>query len=263
MSVDRTTELIGDIKNGALNPNGGLDVNIQDQTTTVVDLYMFHQISTFEISAPVDIDDLTVSVVSTTGMVAGHVLCFQEGTNFFQAIILEINSLVLTIDTPFDFAFSTAGGCSFGNRNMNVDGSVTPVIFRVGPGNLDDGQEWDIVRILFSMVDEAEMDDGLFGGIAALPKGLVLRQVNGHSKNIFNVKTNGEFALRNYDASYADNAKKGFYGFRSRRTFGGQSKNGVVLRLEATTNDQLQIIIQDDLTDLVTFYSVVQGHVVD
>jgi len=243
--------------------NGTLDVNIQDQTTEVVDVYLFNGVGTFEIAVDAIRDSYDVEVVSNAGMLVGHVLCFQEGSSFMQALILDINGTTISMDSPFDFAFTTSGGCSFGSRDLAVDGSVTPMIFRVGPGNLAPGQGWDIVRVMFTMVDEVEMDDGTFGGIPALPKGMILRHVNGHNKNIFNAKTNGELALRNYDGQYADAPKKGFYGYRSRRTFGGQSKNGVVIRLFSAGDDQIQVIVQDDLTDLESFYCVAQGHMID
>ena len=47
----------------------------------------------------------------------------------------------------------------------------------------------------------------------------------------------------------------------SRRTFGGQNKNGIVIRLKGDDNDELQAIIQDDLTDLDHFHVIAQGHV--
>jgi len=55
---------------------------------------------------------------------------------------------------------------------------------------------------------------------------------------------------------------KSVYGFSYRRTFGGQDKNGVVVRLHGGTQDKLEIINQDDLTGLNKLAHVSQGHVV-
>lgn len=247
----------------AMNPNGGLDVNIQDQTTQVIDLYAFLEGGAFDLAVGVAIDDTQFTAVDASGMTIGDIVCFQEDHYFMQAIILDINVNLVTIDTPFDFAFTIAGGCTYGTKNLAVDGSVSPIVARVGPGNLADDVQWDIVRVLFSLTDQTSMDDAKFGGIPALTNGIILRTKNGITKNIFNVKTNGQFRLRNFDAEYTDRAPAGFFGFSSRRTFGGQSKNGVVLRLEAVTNDQIQIIIADDLTELDTFEVMIQGHMVD
>ena len=67
-----------------------------------------------------------------------------------------------------------------------------------------------------------------------------------------------------FDATYIDDTlgPSGEYGFRTRRTFGGQNKNGVVIRLDGE-DDSFQLIVQDDLTGLTFMEAVAQGHVVD
>ena len=66
-----------------------------------------------------------------------------------------------------------------------------------------------------------------------------------------------------YDVVYSDKAPAGYFGLNFRRTFGGQNKNGVVIRLCADDSDTLQVIIQDDLTDLDDFSVIAQGHIVE
>lgn len=239
------------------------DVYVQDQTTQVVDVYAFIPDGSFDVAVPAVIDENEFTAVDASGMTIGDIVCFQEGTRFFQAIILNIIVNQVYIDTPFEYAFSTSGGCSYGDKNLNVDGSITPKYARIGPGLLDDGVSWHIVRCTFTITDQTAMDDNKFGGLTALPRGIVLRVKNGIYKNIFNVKTNGQFRARNYDAEYTDKAPAGYYGFSSRRTFGGRHKNGVVLKLNAVTNDEAQLIIQDDLTLLDTFELIIQGHEVE
>lgn len=48
-----------------------------------------------------------------------------------------------------------------------------------------------------------------------------------------------------------------------RRSFAGQDKNGVVIRLNGDQGDEFQVIVQDNLTGLTHFRTVVQGHVVE
>ena len=107
------------------------------------------------------------------------------------------------------------------------------------------------------------MDSAKFGGISALANGVVLRKVDGVYHNIFNIKTNGDFALRSFDVAYDDKAPAGSYGFRCRTTFAGQSKRGVTIRLNGTSGDELQILNQDSLGALSHFNAIVQGHVVE
>lgn len=45
--------------------------------------------------------------------------------------------------------------------------------------------------------------------------------------------------------------------------FQDKKKNGVTIRLNASTEDELQIIIQDDLSEMIGGQMIVQGYVVD
>ena len=251
------------------------DVFIQDQATEVVDLLLGQILDTVTVLSPVTLFDTTIDI-ETTGHVPTHLndefLCLKEDLAFNQTKIIGVtliagNQYTLTLDTPLDYAFGVESGCSVINVNMAVDGSTTPVVFAVSPADLTPTTQWDITRILGSMTHSGTPDDGKFGGIAALTKGVYSRVVNGTVKNGFNAKTNGEFALRMYDVAYASAPPTGLEGTRFRRSINGPDKNGVVLRLDgaeiAEDAAQLQIVIQDDLTGIATFYVVVQGHVVD
>lgn len=274
MGADYTASNLKVIKMGdvlqkllASIPNKGVDVNVQDQTTEVIDLHLSQQIQMLAITTDAAIDDDTITVTTGVQPIVGNMVCLKEGTHFYQGEILtsvaNSSDWDVGLDTPLDFAFTTLGGCSERNFNLAVNGSVTPVEFSLSPANLDAGIEWDIVRIIFQLLDGSAMDDGLFGGITALTKGIVLRHCNGITKNIFNAKSNGDMASHMYDTEYADKAPSGQFGFRARRTFGGQSKNGVVIRLSSDEEDTLKIIVQDDLTGLISFQVIAQGHVVE
>lgn len=254
-------------KNVRVESNGGLAVNIQDQTTEIIDVYLNQKIDDITLNVATALGDRTINISSNTLPVVGNYICLKDvdGQAFYQGEILAVggaNPYVLTLDRPLDFTFSTSDGCSLNTVDMNIDGSVTPQIFKISPGGLASSVRWDINRIIFRILDDLSMDDGKFGGIPKLTNGIVLRKVDGTWKNIFNVKSNGEFAERAYDTFYADRAPAGQYGFRCRRTFNGQDKNGVTIRLQSDDSDELQIIIQDNLTGLSAFRCVVQGHVV-
>ena len=246
-------------------PGTSVDVNIQDQTTPIVDLYMHvHRAGTITITEDTTRGSYTYSITSTLLPVVGNLVCLKEAGEYYQGAVLSFtgsNPYVLTMDTPLDYAFTTDGGCSLVEHDIATsNGSSTPVIYHIRPPV---GQKWDIVRVLFHIEDATAMDDGLFGGGAALTRGVVLRVVNGTWENIFNVKTNGEFAERAYDREYVTKPPAGTgHALNVRRTFGGPSKNGVVIRLDGDTDEELQLIIQDDLTHLDHFHAIAQGHVV-
>lgn len=249
--------------------NSSLDVNISDQTSEIIDLHLTQLIQAVTIITNTAVDDTVITISSAAEPTDGNLICLKEGEAFYQGKILSHAANAanwdVTLDTPLDYAYTTVGGCSERNTNMNVNGSVTPAVFTVSPSNLLAGTRWDIVRMLISITDGTSMDDGKFGGITALTKGVVFRKADGLNKNIFNAKTNGELAAHMYDVTYISNAvgPSGLYGLRGRRTFGGfGGGNGAVIRLSEATNDEFQCIIQDDLTGLSSFEVVIQGHVV-
>lgn len=256
----------GSGRKASVETNNALAVNVQDQTSQVIDLYLSKVLQSATVTTNTSLDDTTITITTAGTPVVGSILCLKESQSFYQGIILSVvansTNWDVTLDTPIDFAFTTSANASERTRDMNVDGSSTSQTFIVSPVNLASGTKWDIVRVTFAMLDSSSMDDGKFGGLTALTNGMLLRVKNGITKNIFNVKTNSELAIETFDLAYADNAPGGQYGLRCRRTFGGQSKNGVTIRLEADTSDELQIIIQDDLTGLDDFRCVAQGHVV-
>jgi hypothetical protein len=239
--------------------NGGLAVNLQDQTSDLVD-YLFHiDLDSSTLSEAGVLDSSRVTVTSTSGAVVGHLVRISCNLRYYEAHVLSISDDTIFTDTPLDTAFPLACVVNYVKDSLNVDGSGAMIIGHLQPPA---GVIWHITRIIAYLQDGTAMDDAKFGGISALTNGCVLRVKNGKTLNVFNVKSNGDWAARAYDAAYADNAPAGSYGFRVRRTFGGQSKNGVVIELDGDTNDELEILIQDDLTDLEAFNIIGQGHVI-
>jgi len=246
---------------------GVVDVKIQDQTTEMIDLHLSKSVQSIDIVTNTSIDDRTITISSDAEPTNGNTLCLKEGVAFYQGEIISHvangDNWDITLDTPLDYAYTIAGGCSERSINLAVDGSVTPQIFTLSPVGLRAGTKWDITRILGSMLDGDSMDDAKFGGISALTNGVVFRKKDGTYKNIFNVKSNSDIAAHMYDITYADKAAAGTYGLRFRRSFGGQDKAGVVIRLETDNGDEFQAIIQDDLTGLTNFQLIAQGHIVE
>ena len=246
--------------------NKALNVNPQNGTTEIIDLYLSSLVQTLTIQSNVAVDDLTCTVAASVGEpVVDNMICLRQGTAFFQAEILAVAAnganWDLTLDTPFDYAFTAGSANGFeGLYGCNVDGSGTSQIFSINMNGLQAGEKWHITRIILAITDATAMDDAKFGGITALTNGIVLRYKNTIYKNIFNIKNNSEFALRAYDLTYSDKAPAGLFGLRVRRSFGGPDKNDVVIELAKDTDDELQLIIQDDLTGLSSFKIVAQGH---
>lgn len=243
--------------------NTALTVFVQDQTTEMVDLLMHVELNTSSLSADSVIGNKTIELTAGHGTIAGNYIEIAEGQRFAQWRVQSVATNTITLDDPVDQVFTSAGAdVEISSTNMAVNGSTTPVVFQIDPIA---GQTWDITRVIIVIESTANsMDFTTFGSIAPITNGCLLRTMNGQNKNLFNWKTNGDFINRSFDALFQSKAGGGGSGFTSRTTFGGQSRRGVVVRLNGTAGDQLQVVIQDDVSAaaLTKFQIIVQGHVV-
>lgn len=240
----------------------GVPVYIQDQTTGALDLPFLSDINTTTLAADTSIDDRTVTLTTGHGAVVGNILEVADdnnGSNYIQSEILGVAGDDVTIDSPINKNYLAASSTVIiSKKDMNVDGSVTPAIYAVKPLS---GQVGDMVRVICAITDNAAMDFETFGGIPKLTNGIVLRVKNpdGSYRHLANFKTNGEIASYSFDTKYETNNGGGVRGFTARMTWGGQTKHGVVVRLDGNLGEELQIVIQDDLTALQNMIWIAQG----
>ena len=251
--------------------DGNSPVILQDQTSPPVDLFFTQPIGVpTALTNAVLIDATSITVDSVADISVGNYIgifsgASAEGRFYFGEVLTLPGGNVVTLDTPLDFAFDAGDNVISQTREMNVNGSVTPQTFSVTNGTTQSVLEIDITRIMFSMILTSAGDDGKFGNIAKLTKGLVFRRTDGDTRNTFNVKTNGELRSLCFDLTYPiRSGGGGQFGLGARYTFAGQDKHGVALRLKP--GDSLDIIIQDDLSsgapDIEEFRMVAPGHIV-
>lgn len=248
------------VKMPTLESNGAVPVNIQDQTTEIIDVFFCKLLNTVTLVSNVTADQNTATFVAWHSFVAWNMACFKEWTHFFQAVVLNVATDTITIDRPFDFAFTTAATVTRTTKEMNVDWSVTPQIFRISP--VWTTVKFDITKIFFVIGDDSAMDSWKFGWIAALTKWIVVRKKDGVFKSIFNAKTNGDFSQHCQAVNYDDKAPSWQYWFRAIKNLAWQENQGVVIRLDPAENEELQVIIQDNLTGLLSFNCVALWHIV-
>ncbi|MBW2635992.1 MAG: hypothetical protein JRC86_00450 [Deltaproteobacteria bacterium] len=250
----------------AIESNGAVAVNIQDQHTRALDLKFIQQVGApTTVASNITVGDTTVSMTADPGFIAGRVVgIFTATGDFYFAEVISSSGTgpyAVVLDTPVDFAFPSGSTVIAASHHLNVNGSLgSPEIFQVGPVGGATGVEIDITRIMGMITDSAAMDDGKFGSLNALTNGCVLRQNNGAMTNIWNVKTNGDIGLICFDGQYTEKAPAGENGFRFRNTYGGQAKHGVTIRLEP--GDILELLVQDNLSTLSDFQIMAQGHIV-
>jgi hypothetical protein len=244
------------------------DVFVQDQSTPPLDLYFAKANAaptTLAVAVAIGAYDLTVTDATSfnigdfLGMFSG---ASGEGRFYFGVIKNKVGS-VLTMDTPIDFPFQIGDPVVSTTRELNIDGSGAPVTFEIVAGGATAPIKVDITRIMLQMTTTGTPEFGDFGDITnGLAKGVVLRRVDGETRNIWNIKTNGEIANIAYDFTVYDPASPiAVNGIAARYTFAGQDKHGVVVRL--LPGDSLELIIQDNLSALLSFRAIAQGHIVE
>ena len=247
-----------------LNTDGNpiLDVNVQDQVTPIIILPMALETTRTTLAVEAVKGGNVLSLTDASGFVVGHHLRMVDPSadKFYYANIVSINVNDVTVDTPLDFAYTVGSQVIDATTNMAVDGSITPVVFKHRLGVPSTPSDTDITRIILSCEADSAVDLNKFGDLPALTNGVVLRKVGDEYQNIFNVKTNSDITNIAYDFTVyiASNPAQGIDGFASRLTFAGQSKIGVAIRIGQ--DDNLEVIIQDDLTGLVRLTMIVEGH---
>ena len=241
-------------------------VTLQDQTTGVLDLPFLQDANAISLAADTVVGSRNITLTAGHGLTtvanAGDVIELADnadGSFFTQCEIVTVTADVILLDCPVNRIYTTAASTiSHSIKSMNVDGSVTPQIFTVKPLSTQAG---DITRIICEIRDNAAMDFETFGALPALTNGVAVRVNNGDGtyRNVFNFKSNGDIILMCFDHNFAVNNGGGTRGFTSRITFAGQSKHGVAIRLDGALGEELEMVIQDDLTGLTRMHWVGQG----
>ena len=249
-----------------LEPDGSLPVTLQDQTTPTVIVPLNNVSNTTTVLTLGVRDTSTIDVTVTTGFVDGVFIVIADLVNNRYYTGTQIGAIAgntVTLDTPLDFAYAVDSIITNGTTNMNVDGSVTPQVFGLRVSDPGLPLTVDVTRLMFICTTGDPVDLSKFGDIVGgLTNGIVIRKRDGTFNNIFNAKTNAALAGIMFDfvVQAKTNPAQGQDGFIGRLTFAGQNKMGVTVRVGP--DEDLECIIQDDLTTLETFTIIAEGSVV-
>jgi len=242
----------------------GIPVFIQDQTTGLLDLHFVQLITALTLAVDTVVNSNSITVQSghglTTGDAGTHIALFDVASaTFTSAELVSVAGDVLLLDSPMPriFAVGAATAGAF-LKNMNVDGSITPQVFSITARENISG---DIVALAMEFRDTIPMDFDTFGGLPALTNGVVLRVNNGDGtyRNLYNFKSNGDIILMAQMHDFTENNGGGIRGFNAHLVFGGQENHGVVIRLDWTLSEALELVVQDDLTGLTGMDWIGQG----
>lgn len=255
---------IGNPRNVIIEENGGIPVNVTDQTSPIFDIYfgLFGTDSTVTVATAVD--DYTVTVANGANFTIGDWIGLIYLGFIFNSEIVNIAGNVITVSDPITAIFPVGALARPVSIHMNVDGSVTKQYFQLRkPGELTVFPFIvDVTQIMIQMITNTATELSDFGDIAGgVLNGIVLRRLNGFYQNFWNAKKNSDIAIVTNDfVTYSALNPAGTYGLAARYEMAGQSKHGAVIRLEP--GDTLEVIVQDDLTDLIEFRMMAQGHAI-
>lgn len=232
-------------------------VTLQDQHTEAFVLYLYNTAATPSITTDTAVDDESIEVDDSTGVVAGHAITIFDGGRIFQSIVTNVpDSTHIEFASPLDYPFTTAATVETGAYNLNVDGSTTPKEFSISPPT---GIELDVTDIRVTFKSPSTIDPFEFGGISALTNGLVIRNVNGITKNNAVIINNTGLYEHGFELEYDDRGGGGgFYALRCKKNF--PEVHGVTLRMTDDAGDSLKVKVQDNLTGLTQMIIVVLGH---
>lgn len=243
-----------------------LNVHDADVHNRPVNQY-FHQhtgiTTTLTTATLADGSTYIIDVASTVGfVVADHVQIDADNHQGIKYQILALTATTMTLDSYVDSVFPIGAIVAAVEIEMNVLGTIaTPEEFIIRP---NPGQIIHITRILITMTHGTAGDLGLFGNLAPLTNGVLLRaNVNDQYGTFTNWKTNENMKSDMYDVDFnTRSGGGGTYGTSGRGSF---SRIGVALRLDgkngAVDGDFLELYIRDDLTGLLTFEIKAQGHI--
>lgn len=249
-----------------LEENGSLPVTLQDQTSPIVIVPLNKVSNTTTVLNVGVLGAQTIDVTSTTGFVDGAFIVIADIANNRYYTGHQVGSIsvnTVTLDTPLDFPYAAGAEITNGITNMAVNGSVTTQVFSLRASDPGLPLTIDVTRVLFVCTANSLVDLSTFGDIAGgLTYGIVVRRRDGSYNNIINAKTNADLAAVMFDFEIfaATNPAKGIDGFTGRLTWAGQSKMGATVRVGP--DEDLECLIQDNLSTLVSFSIIVEGSVV-
>ena len=225
----------------------GLAVFIQDQTTSLIDVKFLNRKSIFQLSANTTINTRFFTVLTGHTIIPGDTIELFSATNFIQTVVLSVVTNTIEIDTLIGDIYETGINFNVSTSDLRVDGSVTPVIFTIKP---ELNQIGDMNLMKFGIQSAGAMDFSLFGSAAPLTNGIVLRykRSDGTFENAFNFKSNGDLVLRGFNHYIKEKVGGGLHSFICKIGFNGQQDNGVTIRLDGNLGEELQLVVQDNLS---------------
>ena len=225
-----------------------IDVLIQDSVSPLFQYFMMDEQKTdITLTAPVAIDDEVVNVSAGHGFTgaAGEHIVMYENNRYLQLAVTGVATNAISIAEPSTVAYTVADAAVVrGNILMNVDGSSTPVEFLTKLRNFT--VPVDISSVVITMQHGTNVpDDGKFGGLAALTKGIYWHKHDGAVFSLGNYTMNQDFRDVGGSVEYTTKAPAGTNA--TNITFDIKEIFGQVIRLDPRINDFMKAVVRDNI----------------
>lgn len=260
----------GDILPVKIDPDNGvgaLAINVQDQHSPPFNARLYAILATTALSVDAAPGDWSITLTPGHGFVAaGEQVLIRQGDQYQYAEVVAVAVNVISLDTQVDYVYTTGAATVYRvSYELKVDGSIARQVFATFP---PPGLEYDVYGVRANIVSSGSPDDVLFGDIARLLRGVNVHILlaEGLPFSLGTFHTNGEFFL---GAGTLDYTTKGGGGnFTTRIDAKIREDWGIAIRLRGTvagalyTRDEMRVVVQDNLTGLVSFRMEFYGHVV-
>ena len=232
-----------------------IDVVIQSQTESLFQyLLLNEQKKDIILTSPIAVDDDIVNVDTGHGFVGqiaapGEHIVVRNGDAFFQLKTTTVSVNAISVESPIDNPFPVSGTSVMrGNSQMNVDGAAAETDFEFTfNGDVEAQVPIDISTVIITMQHGSNVpDDGKFGGLDALDKGLYIRKVNETNFGLGNYTSNQEFKNVGGVVEYTDKAPAGTNA--TNITIEIEKVFGKVIRLDPKTFDSIISKVRDDIS---------------
>jgi len=188
-----------------------------------------------------DGDDVKIKGVDATGE-SREIAAEQDAAGKWR-LLTKAESNIAVVEKPHHFVDYLKNA---GSKSMKVDGSVTPVVFSIGPAS---GITWYVYELQILISDLKVDSRTRFGDISpSLTNGLLCEsKVNATSRTIFNLQDNIDTAIAfEYEISTKTDAALA----NEDALFVGNLRFNNVIALNGTDGDLIQTTVRDNLTGL-------------
>lgn len=169
------------------------------------------------------------------------------GDGNYTATVDSLNRLAVNANIQFPEAvYSIVNLTNAGSRAMNVNGATTPVTFQYSAS----GTTYYVESMNFFLADNAALDSGGFGALAALTNGLIIEyQSKGVLYTLTNIQTNGDITTTMGDSAFGA-LQSGLLGTDAYLT--GTAKVQQRIAIDPAFGDFFRARVRDNLTGLTS-----------